>query len=156
MRAHVAYWNEASLEKAAVGGSIPSLWSYRRLGVKSQEKSTSYKGPYNAISGGAEHFRNSTLNLEELMHRFHSGADGVLRVKMQFRVDSANWPMKAKFSLHRAPPLVGRRRCALRVSLETTNIYAETDLVMKAKALVAYDIGTRRKPPKRRWRDLNQ
>jgi hypothetical protein len=79
------------------GGSIPSMWSYRRLGIKSQEKSTSYKGPYNAIVDGAEHFRNSTLNVEELIHRFHSGADGVLRVTMQSRVDSANWPMKAKF-----------------------------------------------------------
>ena len=35
------------------------------------------KGPYNAIVDGAEHFRNSTLNVEELIHRFHSGADGV-------------------------------------------------------------------------------
>jgi len=73
---------------------------------------------------------------------------------MQSRVDSANWPMKAKFFTPSGTTF--GRSAPLRVSLETTNIYAETDLVMKAKALVACDIGTRRKPPKRRWRDLNQ
>jgi hypothetical protein len=130
------------------------MWSYRRLGIKSQEKSTSYKGPYNAIVDGAEHFRNSTLNVEELIHRFHSGADGVLRVTMQSRVDSANWPMKAKFFTPSGTTF--GRSAPLRVFVETTNIYAGTDLVMKAKALVACDIGTRRKSQKRRWRDLNQ
>lgn len=39
------------------------------------------------------------------------------------------------------------------VSLETTNIYAETDLSMKAKALAACDLGLRRSTPKRKWRE---
>ena len=39
------------------------------------------------------------------------------------------------------------------VSLETTNIYAETDLSMKAKALAACDLGVRRTTPKRKWRE---
>jgi len=39
------------------------------------------------------------------------------------------------------------------VSLETTNIYAETDLSMKAKALAACDIGTGRNRLKSRWRE---
>jgi site-specific recombinase XerD len=39
------------------------------------------------------------------------------------------------------------------VSLETTNIYAETDLSMKAKALAACDLGARRNPAKSKWRE---
>jgi integrase/recombinase XerD len=39
------------------------------------------------------------------------------------------------------------------VSLETTNIYAETDLSMKAKALAACDIGTGRNRLISRWRE---
>jgi integrase/recombinase XerD len=38
------------------------------------------------------------------------------------------------------------------VSLETTNVYAETDLSMKAKALAACDVGTHR-PTKSKWRE---
>ena len=39
------------------------------------------------------------------------------------------------------------------VSLDTTHVYAETDLVMKAKALAACDPGGAVKKPKRKWRD---
>jgi integrase/recombinase XerD len=39
------------------------------------------------------------------------------------------------------------------VSIETTNIYAETDLSMKAKALAACDLGVHRTTPKRKWRE---
>jgi integrase/recombinase XerD len=39
------------------------------------------------------------------------------------------------------------------VSLETTNIYAETDLSMKAKALAACDPGGRDGTRKRQWRE---
>lgn len=38
------------------------------------------------------------------------------------------------------------------VSLDTTNIYAETDLALKAKALAACDPGGGRRTAKRRWR----
>jgi site-specific recombinase XerD len=39
------------------------------------------------------------------------------------------------------------------VSLDTTNIYAETDLAMKAKALAACDPGCSSRRIKKRWRD---
>ena len=39
------------------------------------------------------------------------------------------------------------------VSLDTTNIYAETDLAMKAKALAACDPGGGNRRTKKRWRD---
>ena len=39
------------------------------------------------------------------------------------------------------------------VSLETTNIYAETDLSVKAKALAACDLGLRHSTQKRKWRE---
>ena len=39
------------------------------------------------------------------------------------------------------------------VSVDTTNIYAETDLSIKAKALAAFDSGTRATRHRRRWRD---
>lgn len=39
------------------------------------------------------------------------------------------------------------------VSLDTTNIYAETDLALKAKALAACDPGGGHRRMKRRWRD---
>ena len=39
------------------------------------------------------------------------------------------------------------------VSLETTNIYAETDFSMKAKALAACELGVHHSLPKRKWRD---
>jgi len=38
------------------------------------------------------------------------------------------------------------------VSLDTTNIYAEIDLEMKAKALAKYEVTDANKP-KRHWRD---
>ena len=39
------------------------------------------------------------------------------------------------------------------VSVDTTNIYAETDLAMKAKALAACDPGIGPANPKLKWRD---
>ena len=39
------------------------------------------------------------------------------------------------------------------VSLDTTNIYAETDLATKAKALAACDLGGGRRRSKKPWRD---
>jgi site-specific recombinase XerC len=39
------------------------------------------------------------------------------------------------------------------VSLDTTNIYAETDLAMKAKALAACDPGGGHRRSKKKWRD---
>jgi len=39
------------------------------------------------------------------------------------------------------------------VSLDTTNIYAETDLALKAKALAACDPGGGRRRSKKKWRD---
>jgi site-specific recombinase XerD len=39
------------------------------------------------------------------------------------------------------------------VSLDTTNVYAETDLALKAKALAACDPGGGRRRVKKRWRD---
>jgi site-specific recombinase XerD len=39
------------------------------------------------------------------------------------------------------------------VSVDTTNIYAETDLSMKAKALAAFDPGTGAIRRRKRWRD---
>ena len=39
------------------------------------------------------------------------------------------------------------------VSLDTTNIYAETDLALKAKALAACDPGGGRRRTKKKWRD---
>ncbi len=39
------------------------------------------------------------------------------------------------------------------VSLDTTNIYAETDLALKAKALAACDPGGGRRRSKKNWRD---
>jgi site-specific recombinase XerD len=39
------------------------------------------------------------------------------------------------------------------VSLDTTNIYAETDLTLKAKALAACDPGSGHRRIKKRWRD---
>jgi hypothetical protein len=150
------YWNEASLEKTGVGGLIPSLWSYRRLGVKSQEKSTSYKGPYNAISGGAEHFRNSRLNVEELIHRFHSGADGVLRVKMQSRVDSANWPMKAKFFTPSGTTF--GRSAPLRVVRVPRNheCLCGDGSCHESQSTRCLRYRNLPQAAKRRWRDLNQ
>jgi integrase/recombinase XerD len=38
------------------------------------------------------------------------------------------------------------------VSLDTTNVYAETDLSMKAKALAACELGVHHGTPKRNWR----
>jgi site-specific recombinase XerD len=39
------------------------------------------------------------------------------------------------------------------VSLDTTNIYAETDLALKAKALAACDPGDGQRRTSKRWRD---
>jgi site-specific recombinase XerD len=39
------------------------------------------------------------------------------------------------------------------VSIVTTNVYAETDLAMKAKALAACDPGTAHSPRRKKWRD---
>jgi len=68
-------------------------------------------------------------------------------IRQYFRHTTATHLLRAGVDLNTIRASLGH------VSLDTTNIYAETDLAIKAKARAACDPGGRHRRTKKKWRD---